>query len=138
MRFKLGLHLIGLQRILPINYQYELSSWIYQNIHYGNPEFSEWLHNHGYTHGSKQFRLFPFSNLSIEKYKISGDRIEIVGESCFLDLSFYTEEAVEPFIMGIFKNQEFSLGDKISQVKFHVSSIEKLHGVRVCGGFIAY
>jgi CRISPR-associated endoribonuclease Cas6 len=43
-----------------------------------------------------------------------------------MNISFYAGEAAEPFIIGLFKNQEFSIGDKISKVQFRVNSIEKL------------
>jgi len=126
MRFKLILEPATIKRIIPINYQYELSAWIYKTIHYGNPEFSEWLHNHGYMDGKKQFRLFTFSKFHIEKYQISGDRMEILSPMLSVYISFYTEEAVDPFITGLFANQQFSVGDKLSQVEFRVSSIEKI------------
>lgn len=126
MKFKLTLEPIKQGRILPINYQYEFSSWIYKTIHSGNPGFSEWLHSHGYMDGHKQFRLFTFSRLYPEKYRVQGDRIELQGNNAVIYISFYAEEAVEPFIIGLFQNQEFAIGDKISKVQFHVKSIEKL------------
>ncbi len=126
MRFRLELHPTDIRKILPVNYQYELSSWIYKTIHMGNPDFAMWLHEHGYMDGKKQFKYFTFSNLIIDKIKISGDRLEFLSDKCFLEISFFLEEAVEPFILGVFRNQEFRLGDKVSQVQFHVSGIEKL------------
>ena len=126
MRFKLTLDLIGQERFLPINYQYEFSSWIYKTIHFGDPEFAKWLHNFGYMDGYKQFKLFTFSRLYPEKYKVSGDRLELQTNRVLQYISFYANEAVEPFIIGLFKNQEFSLGDQISKVHFRVNNIEKL------------
>ena len=44
--FNLNLSLTDRNRnVLPINYQYELSAWIYRVIHQSNPVFAEWLHN---------------------------------------------------------------------------------------------
>jgi CRISPR-associated endoribonuclease Cas6 len=126
MRFRLIIEPLGKQHILPINYQYEQSAWIYKTIHYGNPEFSEWLHNQGYTNGRKQFKLFTFSPIAPEQYKINRDRIELLGTHASTTISFYAPEAAEPFIVGLFRNQEFSLGDAISRVFFKVSSVEKL------------
>jgi CRISPR-associated endoribonuclease Cas6 len=77
MRFCLTLQSTGTINILPVNYQYELSGWIYKTLHFGNPEFSEWLHNHGYVDGNKKFRFFTFSGLKTGKYHINGDRFEI-------------------------------------------------------------
>jgi CRISPR-associated endoribonuclease Cas6 len=126
MRFKLTLETVNNSSILPINYAYEFSAWIYKTIHYGDPKFSDWLHNHGYMDGKKQFRLFTFSRLRPEKYKIHGDRIELQAVKAVINISFYAEEAIGPFIVGLFRNQEFTIGDKISKVQFHVAAIEKL------------
>jgi CRISPR-associated endoribonuclease Cas6 len=126
MRFRLELQPTGTRKILPVNYQYELSSWIYKTIHLGNPEFAGWLHNHGYMDGKKQFKYFTFSNLIVDKLKISGDRLELISDNCFFEVSFFLESAVEPFILGLFRNQEFTLGDQISKIHFHISGIEKL------------
>ena len=126
MKFRLSLERIGQNRVLPINYSYEFSSWIYKTIHFGNAGFAEWLHSHGYTDGNKQFRLFTFSKLYPDKYKVQDDRLELQGNKSILQISFYAEEAVEPFIIGLFRNQEFTIGDKVSKVQFHVTTIEKL------------
>jgi CRISPR-associated endoribonuclease Cas6 len=126
MRFQLTLKPQGIQAIVPINYQYEISGWIYKTLHFGNPEFSEWLHNHGYLDGKKQFRFFTFSNLEIEQVQIQGDRLKMGNQPCFIYISFLLEEAIEPFIIGLFKNQTFGIGDKISRADFYVSGIEKL------------
>lgn len=47
MRFKLHLELLNSkENILPLNYQYELSAWVYKVLNHGNPEFSGWLHEY--------------------------------------------------------------------------------------------
>lgn len=48
MQFKLTIEPTGLQRTIPINYQYEVSAWIYKTIRFGNGGFGEWLHSQGY------------------------------------------------------------------------------------------
>lgn len=126
MKFKLTLELTGKNRQIPINYQYEQSAWIYKTIHNGNPEFSAWLHNLGYLDGKKQFKLFTFSPIIPEKYAINRDRLEIQSNHAITYVSFYTPEAAEPFILGLFSNQHFALGDHISQTQFKISSVEKL------------
>jgi CRISPR-associated endoribonuclease Cas6 len=126
VRFKLTLEIAGNCRLLPINYQYEQSAWIYHTIHYGNPEFATWLHEQGYLDGKKQFKLFTFSPIHPQQYKIKGDRIELCTPEAFTYISFYTPEAAEPFIMGLFRNQQFTLGDTRSQVTFRITSVEKM------------
>jgi CRISPR-associated endoribonuclease Cas6 len=114
------------ERVIPINYQYELSSWIYRVIRYGDQAFSQWLHEMGYADGRKQFRLFTFSNLIIPDRSIQGDRIVIRSEFIQLIVSFLPLEAINHFIQGLFRHQEFRLGDRLSQVSFRVTSVEGL------------
>ena len=136
MRFRLKL-LADVQktqkRILPINYQYELSSWIYRTINSSDSDFAQWLHNTGYVNENRKFKLFTFSNLKPEKYKVSGDRLLIESENTELTISFYLPETVEHFITGLFMNQSFRLGDKQSSVGFTIQQIEKLPGVEFAG-----
>jgi CRISPR-associated endoribonuclease Cas6 len=126
MRLLLKLEAKGKNELIPINYQYEISAWIYKLIHFGNPEFAEWLHAHGFMNKNKQFKLFTFSNLMDFHYKLDGDRLQILSNEISLVVSFYPVEIMEPFITGLFKEQEFSIGDKISSAKFYVKSVEKL------------
>jgi CRISPR-associated endoribonuclease Cas6 len=70
MRLQLTLSLIRENRILPINYQYEFSAWIYRMIHYGDTDFAEWLHSRGYAQGKRSFKLFTFSNLDVERFNV--------------------------------------------------------------------
>lgn len=129
MRFNIELQLIDRRiNMLPINYQYELSAWIYHTIHFANPVFSEWLHDKGYSTGSQRFKFFTFSNLEIPHggYKVEGDRLKLISETCRLQISFLIEEAATPFITGIFQHQDFVLGDIHSRVPFKVYRIERL------------
>lgn len=62
---------------LPLNYQYELSSFVYTAIHRSDANYSTWLHQNGFIADNKQFRLFTFSHLQVSKYNITGDRLII-------------------------------------------------------------
>jgi CRISPR-associated endoribonuclease Cas6 len=46
---------------LPINYQQILQGYLYHMIE--DEKFSDFLHNHGYQYGKRQFRLFVFGRL---------------------------------------------------------------------------
>ena len=125
MRFKLTLELTD-QGLLPLNYQYELFSWIYKTLNYGNEEFADWLHREGYTNDYKQFKLFTFSSLMVPKFKINGDRMKIESREAELIVSFYPIDSLEYFVSGLFSNQAFSIGDKKSKASFTVKTVEKL------------
>lgn len=70
MKFKLSFQVSEKNNTLPINYQYEFSTWIYKTLIAGNTEFANWLHDYGYTTGNKRIKLFTFSKLLSEKYRI--------------------------------------------------------------------
>lgn len=125
MRFKIHL---GVARgsVLPINYQYPISSWIYKSINRADSEFAKFLHEKGYTgpKEGKPFKFFTFSKLVIPKREIFEDRLIIKCPVIYFEVSFLIEEAVEKFITGIFQNQYFGIGDKKSNVDFEVMGIE--------------
>jgi CRISPR-associated endoribonuclease Cas6 len=112
--------------IIPVNYQYPFSAWIYRTIAEGNHEFAAFLHNSGFSNGTKSFKLFTFSQLNFPPggFKVSGDRLNLLSRQCNFVLSFMVPAAVEHFITGLFKNQRFTLGDQLTQVPFAVTSVE--------------
>jgi CRISPR-associated endoribonuclease Cas6 len=109
---------------LPINYQYEMSSFVYAAIHRSNAQYSTWLHQNGFIADNKQFRLFTFSHLHVPQYKINGDRLIIESPTVEWQIAFLPERSTEEFIRGLFSEQVFTLGDRKSKVQFRVTSIE--------------
>lgn len=126
-RFNLNLSVDSRYNLLPINYQYEISSWIYKTIHCGNSDFSQWLHQQGYQLENKRYKLFTFSNIFIHPpWKIKGDRIEIFSDEANIQLSFYISEAMGNFIVGLFQQEHIRIGDRKSQARFEIRGIEKI------------
>jgi len=124
MRFVIHLAVEGQQQPkLPLNYQYELASWIYRTIAEGDRDYASWLHTNGFSNGSKTFKLFCFSHLNVPKRNIAGDRLHVLSPEIDFKLSFLPERSTEEFIKGVFHNQLVTLGDRISQARFRVSSI---------------
>jgi len=126
MKFEITIALATHKRVLPINYQYELSSCIYKVLRNADTQYSLFLHEKGYKTSRKSFKLFAFSNLHISPFSRFDDRIEIVGNEVSFQISFYMDRAAENFIMGLFKEQKFSVGDKTSQVPFVVKQIQAI------------
>jgi len=126
------------KNVLPLNYQYELSSWIYHILNNGDPVFSEWLHNQGFTDSNKHFRLFTFSNLIISNRHIRDDRLIIGSRRMQMILSVLPVETIKHFITGLFREQCFSLGDSITQISLLVSQVESLPETKIsnCIDFI--
>ena len=111
---------------LPINYAYPISAMIYKMLGKANPEFSRWLHEQGWGHQGRQYKLFTFSRLSPTYFRINGDRIILLESPTYLTISFMMDGAMGHFIEGLFNEQKFSLGDRKSQADFEVSSVDIL------------
>lgn len=125
MRFKITFSCSPMQ-LLPLNYQYELASWVYKTINHSDSGFSSWLHTQGYNTGGKKFKLFTFSNLTLPQFKLQNDRLLLLGNSLSVNLSFAVGTTAEHFIKGLFQNQRLVLGDKKSQVQMEVQGIEAI------------
>ncbi|MDR3062024.1 MAG: CRISPR-associated endoribonuclease Cas6 [Dysgonamonadaceae bacterium] len=128
MRFKLNLnvnpHAFGNK--LPINYQYELSAWIYSVIAKGDRQYAKWLHENGFSEGYRNFKLFVFSNIYSPGIKFDKDRLIFTSDKASFYLSFLPERSTEEFIKGVFKEQEFTLGDRISKMQFRLQQVEMI------------
>ncbi len=125
MRLRLTLKLVA-GTTLPCNYMYELSSCLYKVLNEGNPVFADWLHNKGFCKERKVFKLFTFSNFHIPRFKIIGDRLLVLSDTARLVVSFYPIEAIEAFVMGVFKDRQLEIGDRKSKIVFEVAAIERI------------
>ena len=126
MRLRLRFDVLKKPAIIPINYQYEISSWIYHTLREGNQKYAKWLHEQGYKSGNRHFKNFTFSGLNITKFKVIRDRLQIQSDQIELIISFAINPALENFIEGLFQEQCISLGDTLSKVNLRVSFIETL------------
>lgn len=126
MRFLLTFEITGNHKVLPFNYQYPLSSWIYKTIHTGNHHFAEFLHNQGFITGGKVYKFFTFSQLLFpaQGFKVINSSMQLLCNTISLEISFLIPEAIQHFISGLFQNQQFSIGDKQHSVSFVVRSVE--------------
>jgi CRISPR-associated endoribonuclease Cas6 len=128
MRFKITLNRTGRQRMLPMDYQYYLSAWIYKVIGKADREFSNFLHTEGYSLGYKQFKLFNYSPLNFGRPSLWKEKalFEIRTDQLLLTVSFHLAEAAEKFIIGLFNNQQVYIGDQFNGLDLVVSQVERL------------
>ena len=129
MRFQLTLNRTTKQRMLPMDYQYYISAWIYKVLNQADKEFAQFLHEKGYGQGeTKLYKLFCFSRLYFRKPKLWKEKklFEIPAHEIGLQISFDVPEAATTFIKGLFMSQEFYLGDKFNGIDFRVSKVEAL------------
>ncbi|MDO5571918.1 MAG: CRISPR-associated endoribonuclease Cas6 [Bacteroidales bacterium] len=128
MRFKIVLLVRNeaFGNVLPVSYQFELSSCIYRKIMDNRTDYLNWLSKNGFSEDTNlKHKLFSISNLYIPKIKVEEDRLHILTKRIQLWVSFLPERGTEEFIMRIFSNQMMLIGDKYSQVEFMVEGIEK-------------
>lgn len=116
-------------RRLSFNYPYHLSSWIYHTLGQSDGPFAQWLHEKGFGYGVRSYKLFTFGPLQPTEYRIDRRRRHFIAvrPPTQLVLSFWLERAVQDFVMGLFENQTFTLGDRDTQATFHVCSVEMQH-----------
>lgn len=131
MRFEIKFRLTGKKQVLPFNYQYPLSSWIYKILDNADSNFATFLHEQGYRlENLKTFKLFTFSNLRFpaRTYKAiyKSDRMELWARNAWLTVGFQLPLPAEKFIIGLFQNQKAIIGDSISQIEMDVESIQAL------------
>lgn len=130
MRFALTLSVnkTAYGNLIPLSYSYELSAWIYKVLASSDEAYASWLHDNGFSLENKRFKFFTFSRLLFDNAKpVKGtDRLAIFSDKATIFLSFAPEISTQNFISGIFSNNEFTIGDRKSKVKFKVESIELL------------
>lgn len=122
MQFKITLHSLQPQPLIPINYPYPLSSALYRIIAKGDAGYAAFLHELGYGKG---FKLFTFSQINCP-FRIEGDRLHLQGEELWFTVSFHLPQAMENFIKGLFQSERIDIADKHSRASFTVKSIESL------------
>jgi CRISPR-associated endoribonuclease Cas6 len=114
--------------MLPMDYQYYLSAWIYKVIGQADPEFSDFLHSQGYLNGHKSFKLFGYSPLSFGKPILWKEKslFEIQENQLSVNISFHLAEAAEKFIIGLFNNQQVYVGDRFNGLDLTAVGVERL------------
>lgn len=71
-----------------------------------------------------KFKLFTFSNLKINDFKLVSYRLQLNSEIVDLVVSMYSEELSEHQINEIFIDKKIQIGDSKSSINFNISSIE--------------
>jgi CRISPR-associated endoribonuclease Cas6 len=82
MRVKLTLFLTKRGSVLPVNYNYFLTSFIYKILKNSSYNYSRFLHEEGYRlEGScKGFKLFTYSMLMCNRVRIEDEKINFLSE----------------------------------------------------------
>ena len=128
MRFKIVLLVRNsFGDILPVSYQYELSSCIYRKLTENHSLYLDWLNNNHLSEESNfKYKLFSLSNFYIPKIKVDNDRLRIMTHKIQFWISFLPESGTEQFLCSALLNQSILIGDKHSKVEFLVDSIQNV------------
>jgi len=104
--------------ILPLHYNHMVQSMIYSSI---SADLADFLHNQGFTHGKRAFKLFTFSRL-IGNTEIRGKTILFHGP-----LRLYVSSPVQRFVrelnLTLLKRGGVRLGD--AQLRITAINIPK-------------
>jgi len=97
--------------LLPLNYNYYLTSIIYDSLKRGSPEFSRFLHEKGYQDGFRSFKFFTYSQIRSEKREIRGDTIRFLSQIEWF-ISSPIDDFVLNFLNGVFETAGIKIGGR--------------------------
>lgn len=103
---------------VPIYHQVLIHGLIYNSIQ--DKEYREHLHNVGFAHGKRQFRMFCYSKLS-GAHELTEDKIVFRPPVSFI-LSAYDEKLIQEFVTFLFTQENATIGAK----KVKIKSIEQI------------
>jgi len=114
-------------QLIPINYNYYISSFLYRTIESADSKYSEWLHDTGYSSGSKSFKYFTFSGLHIpERELVHNKFINILSPKIELTVSMLSDKAVESFVIGMFEKKKLKIFNNVTESEFDINMVERL------------
>ncbi|GAB3882592.1 CRISPR-associated endoribonuclease Cas6 [Spirosoma agri] len=108
MQFKLTLRPTARQTMVPFNYAYRLSAFIYAVLAEADAKYATFLHGQGYEYSStRRFKLFTFSDLIIPNARVDTKAGGLWVTTPHIEwmVSFYVDKAASTFIMGLFQDQ---------------------------------
>jgi CRISPR-associated endoribonuclease Cas6 len=98
--------------IIPINYQSEISNWIFTSLSKAGSELTAYSQNLGFDITASGFRQFTFSPLAIFPYEMDQVRQEfkLLGNQVKISISIYLESSFEQHIVSLFRQTPLQLG----------------------------
>lgn len=118
MRIKLNLEALSLQK-LNLNYNYYLSSFVYNKLEEYNQSYARFLHDEGYKLNNKRYKLFTFSQLFPERYSIEGADLIFEGV-----VKWYVSSPVNEFLVYFINSLMYTKVIKIGNNELNVESVE--------------
>lgn len=123
MRLKIKLTANGTNAI-SINYNHSLSAAIYKLLKLGSPEFSEFLHEIGYTIKNRKYKLFTFA-LKFEKAVYSNQSLLLKSPTAYLFISsLLIDNFIKNFVIGTFEQQNVEIYSNNILSRFAIEQVE--------------
>lgn len=111
-------------KAISINYNHSLSAAIYKLLKLGSPEFSEFLHEIGYTIKNKKYKLFTFA-LQFEKAVYSNQALLLQSPAAYLYISsLLIDDFIKNFVIGTFEQQSVEVYSNNILSKFVIEQVE--------------
>jgi CRISPR-associated endoribonuclease Cas6 len=127
MQFRLTLRPVNRQTLVPFNYAYRLSAFIYAVLADADKQYADFLHAKGYEFSStRRFKLFTFSDLIIPNARVDVRAGGMWVNSPYIEwvVSFYIDTAAQHFIMGLFQDQRCVIASPRHRAEFIIENIE--------------
>lgn len=118
MRVKITFAQLKKRTSIPINYNYHLTSLIYEILSRSSQDYSQFLHNTGYCYkGSKKFKLFTYSQLRFPEMEVKRDKILSTSGEVYLLVSSPVDEFVEHLASGLLQEGELEIAGSAVQTR---------------------
>lgn len=126
MRLKITLEMTSRRNVIPMNYQFYISSWIQQVLESANKEFAAFLlESKSETPLFDAFKRFSFDKLKFTQYQLWGDdRLFEINGPLYLYLGLDIEDSAINMMTTLFMDKTGVLGDIYNQIDFKVTAIE--------------
>lgn len=129
MRITVVLRPAGGRVVLPVNYQYFLTSLIYRFIKSSSEDYARFLHDEGYriSESKKGFKLFTYSMLRGERVSIVGDSIIFGRGGISWEISSPVSDFIRYLVTGVFsEGQELRIGPEGNQSRLLIDRVETM------------
>lgn len=126
-QIKITFRVVGKEMVLPINYQYEFSSFFYTIFSSYSEKFSEKLHKDGLKvpkKDGKRFKHFTFSNIKNTKITARYDRLTLENNTFDIFLHSLLPQASFAMRKTAILGDTFSIGDKFSRIDVKITNVE--------------
>ncbi len=129
MQFRLTLRPVANRTLVPFNYAYRLSAFIYAVLAEADAQYATFLHGQGYEYSStRRFKLFTFSDLIIPNARIDTKAGGLWVTTPHIEwvVSFYMDKAAQHFIIGLFQDQRCVIATPRHRAEFIIERVEAI------------